>query len=193
MLICRAPTTAAQPTGSHPFFWRCSEEESDIFEDLAATPLVESGKAGSPHPAAGSSPEPDALTPAAPPEAEVPESRGGGERMDAAEEGRRARLRQVVFMLGLTFELMARVIIIWSWRNLIFQKTQTLLSTWQSHGTHFGHFAAQRAVLLDVVCLHEATSGAVSRKNALKSKKKPDVGIEPTAVRLRVVRSTKLS
>jgi hypothetical protein len=73
----------------------CSEEEKDIFQDLAATPPMEGEKAGSPHPAAGSSPEPDALTPAAPLEAEVPESRGGGERMDAAEEGRRARLRQV--------------------------------------------------------------------------------------------------
>ena len=55
--------------------------------------MVESGQAPSP----GHSPEPDALA-IPPPLAAAekpPESRAGGERMDAAEEGRRARLRQV--------------------------------------------------------------------------------------------------
>ena len=55
--------------------------------------MVESGRAPSP----GPSPEPDALA-LPPPTAAAekpPESRAGGERMEAAEEGRRARLRQV--------------------------------------------------------------------------------------------------
>jgi len=73
------------------------EEESDIFHDVATTPAADNSHPASPRPAEASSPEPDALMPAPPPPAtvEVPESRAGGERMDAAEEGRRARLRQV--------------------------------------------------------------------------------------------------
>ena len=70
-------------------------KDDDIFPDLEKTPVVESGRAPAPD---ESSPEPDVLAisrdPADPPEP-VAESRGGGERMDAADEGRRARLRQV--------------------------------------------------------------------------------------------------
>ena len=53
----------------------------------------------SPRQPLASSPEPDALAPTPPADAEAPESRAGGERMDAAEEGRRARLRQVGLLI----------------------------------------------------------------------------------------------
>lgn len=73
----------------------CREEQADdIFPDLDKTPVVTSGQA----PAPGKpSPEPDALAETREPTqgADPGESLGGGERIDAAEEGRRTRLRQV--------------------------------------------------------------------------------------------------
>ena len=72
----------------------CREEEEDkIFSDLEKTPVVESGKPLGPRDLA----EPDGPSISRDPmeENEPAETRGGGERIDAAEEGRRARLRQV--------------------------------------------------------------------------------------------------
>lgn len=71
-------------------------KDEDIFPDLEKTPVMDSNRAPAP---GDSSPELDVLAisndPGEPPDPVV-ESRGGGERMDAADEGRRARLRQVI-------------------------------------------------------------------------------------------------
>lgn len=68
--------------------------EDNIFPDLDKTPVIESG--GAPAPGEFGGADEPAVSRDPMEDNDTAETRGGGERIDAAEEGRRARLRQVI-------------------------------------------------------------------------------------------------
>lgn len=86
-------------------YCRQPEANEDIFTDLDKAPILDSGRAPDPN----SSPEPEVPVPISPQkgrenaENRLQESRSGAQRNDAAEDQKRARLRQAKFPASLHF------------------------------------------------------------------------------------------